>query len=78
LVHEGAFIEIGPWTEVRIVTQHDAGDFFNLENHDQGVGLVEGALSWPSQSPTRASCVLNGRAANPLRFASSQFLGGLG
>ena len=35
-----AFIELGPWTDVRIVTQHDAGDFFNLENHDQEVGLI--------------------------------------
>ncbi len=35
-----AFMEIGPWTDVRIVTQHDAGDFFNLENHDEQVPLV--------------------------------------
>ncbi len=37
---KAAFIDIGPWTDVRIVTQHDAGDFFNLENHDQEVNVI--------------------------------------
>lgn len=29
-----AFIEVGPWEDVRALLQHDACDFFNLGNHD--------------------------------------------
>jgi hypothetical protein len=28
-----AFLEIGPWTDVRVVDIDDVADFFNLENH---------------------------------------------
>jgi hypothetical protein len=35
-----AFIDIGPWTDVRVMSQHDAGDFFNLANHDQEVNVI--------------------------------------
>jgi hypothetical protein len=35
-----AFVELGPWTDVRIVAPHDAADFFNLENHDQGLEFI--------------------------------------
>jgi hypothetical protein len=29
-----AFLEIGPWTDVRMLDTDDVADFFNLENHD--------------------------------------------
>jgi hypothetical protein len=34
-----AFVDIGPWTDVRVLTQHDAGDFFNLASHDPNLVL---------------------------------------
>jgi hypothetical protein len=34
-----AYVDIGPWTDVRALTQHDAGDFFNLINHDPQIIL---------------------------------------
>ena len=34
-----AFIEVGPWTDVRVLIQHDACDFFNLGNHDRELVL---------------------------------------
>jgi hypothetical protein len=29
-----AFLEIGPWTDVRVRNSDDVADFFNLENHE--------------------------------------------
>jgi hypothetical protein len=29
-----AFLEIGPWTDVRLLDADDVADFFNLENHE--------------------------------------------
>lgn len=29
-----AFVEVGPWEDIRALIQHDACDFFNLGNHD--------------------------------------------
>lgn len=34
-----AFLEIGPWTDIRVLTQHDTADFFNLGNHDPQVQI---------------------------------------
>jgi hypothetical protein len=31
---KSAFLEIGPWTDVRLLDTDDVADFFNLENHD--------------------------------------------
>ena len=31
---KAAFMEIGPWTSIRVIDRDDVADFFNLENYD--------------------------------------------